>query len=65
MNESKRTPDFSSICYSIGCNNPATMTVRLPLNDRLSCRIRLCEQCLPTWSAKVREKGAGVEVKQR
>ncbi len=40
----------SSICYSIGCNNPATRTVKLPLDQKICCIIKVCDSCLSKYS---------------
>jgi hypothetical protein len=37
------------ICYSIGCDNPATITVKIPLNQFVCCLIHVCDSCLPKY----------------
>ena len=38
-----------AICYSIGCNNVATIRLTLPINDRLSCVVEVCESCISVF----------------
>ena len=37
------------ICYSIDCGNPATTTVKIPLNQLVCCLIHVCDSCLPKY----------------
>lgn len=46
---SKDSPSHT-ICYSIGCDNPATTTVKIPLNQFVCCLIHVCDSCLPRYS---------------
>ena len=36
-----------SVCFVVGCNNSATMSVRIELNDRIDALICVCQSCLP------------------
>jgi hypothetical protein len=44
------TPDISidislaTTCYSVGCNNPATVTIKIPLRQSLCCVVHLISQ---------------------
>jgi hypothetical protein len=53
MNTSKDIPDMTkglaSICYNIDCNDPATTVVKLPINERLSCVVYVCGNCLSKY----------------
>ena len=54
MDNDSYTSDISKgscppICYSIGCDNPATTTVKIPLNQSVSCLIQICDNCLPKY----------------
>jgi hypothetical protein len=40
-NESKTFP----ICYARGCVNTSRVFIRLPLNARVVCILRVCEKC--------------------
>jgi hypothetical protein len=46
---SKDSPSHA-ICYSIGCDNPATKIVKIPLNQSVSCLIHVCDNCLPRYT---------------
>ena len=46
---SKDSPSHT-ICYSIGCDNPETTTVKIPLNQSVCCLIHVCDNCLPRYS---------------
>jgi hypothetical protein len=46
MDNDNHTSDVSkgsctTICYSIGCHNPATTSVKIPLNQSVSCLIQM------------------------
>jgi hypothetical protein len=37
------------VCYSIGCDNPATTSVKIPLGQPVSCVIHVCNSCLSKY----------------
>ena len=41
--------DSGLVCYSSGCNNSATIALRLPLGPRIHCIIYICNTCLPKY----------------
>jgi hypothetical protein len=41
--------NHSQVCYTAGCNNYATITLKLPLGSRIHCVILVCEACLPKY----------------
>jgi hypothetical protein len=55
MTDNNYTSDISkdiplaTTCYSIGCDNPATTTVKIPLSQSVSCLIHVCNSCLPKY----------------
>lgn len=55
MTDSNYTPDISkdislaTTCYSIGCDNPATTTLKIPLNQFVCCLIHVCDNCLKKY----------------
>jgi hypothetical protein len=40
---------YLKIRYSVGCDNPATTTVKIPLNQSVCCLIHVCDSCLPKY----------------
>jgi hypothetical protein len=40
-----------SICYSVGCDNPATTSIKIPLNAILCCVIWVCNDCISKYQA--------------
>jgi hypothetical protein len=40
-----------TICYSIGCDKPATKIVKVPLNAKLCCIVHVCDNCLQKYQA--------------
>jgi hypothetical protein len=51
MTDNNYTSDVSKgstqpICYSVGCDNPATTTVKIPLGQFVCCLIHVCDSCL-------------------
>jgi hypothetical protein len=55
MTDNNYTSDISkdiplaTTCYSIGCNNPATVSIKLPLSQSLCCIVHICDSCLPRY----------------
>ena len=55
MTDNNYTSDISkdiplaTTCYSIGCENPATRTLKIPLNQFVCCLIHVCSSCLSKY----------------
>jgi hypothetical protein len=41
--------EANQICYSVGCNNHATISLRIPLSSTKDCIIHVCVSCLPKY----------------
>jgi hypothetical protein len=37
---------YAQVCYSAGCNNLATIALKIPLSSRIQCIIHVCSHCL-------------------
>jgi hypothetical protein len=49
INSSNTSKSLFSICYSKSCSNVATMTIKLPINEKLACIINVCKECIPKF----------------
>jgi hypothetical protein len=44
--------NLSCQCYIIGCAKTATDSIRLPLNEKSCCIIRVCNSCFQKYLAQ-------------
>jgi hypothetical protein len=41
--------DFGQVCYTAGCDNYASVSLKIPLGSRIQCVILVCDTCLPKY----------------
>jgi hypothetical protein len=41
--------DYRQVCYTAGCNNYASVSLKIPLGSRTQCIIHVCNGCLPKY----------------
>jgi hypothetical protein len=46
---SKMQKDCSQVCYTAGCNNYATVALKIPLGSKIQCIIHVCKGCLSKY----------------
>jgi hypothetical protein len=48
--------DYDQVCYTAGCNNYASVALKIPLGSRIQCIIHVCNGCLPKYQLNDNDK---------
>ena len=40
---------YDQICYTVGCENFASIALKMPQGSKIHCIVRICNGCLPKY----------------